>query len=79
MSAPRDSVPPPPTISDAGVLSSDPCALNLRSEVQEDTIRILLATDNHIGYMERDPIRGQDSINTFEEVLQLASKHDVCL
>ncbi|KAK2460808.1 hypothetical protein APHAL10511_007278 [Amanita phalloides] len=62
MSGVRDSVPPPPTISDA---------------VREDTIRILLATDNHIGYMERDPIRGQDSINTFKEVLQLAAKHAV--
>lgn len=37
----------------------------------------MLATDNHIGYMERDPIRGQDSINTFKEILQLAVKHDV--
>ncbi|KAG6840299.1 meiotic recombination [Blastosporella zonata] len=43
----------------------------------DDTIRILLATDNHIGYNERDPIRGQDSINTFKEILQLAVKHDV--
>ena len=43
----------------------------------DDTIRILLATDNHIGYMERDPIRGQDSINTFKEILQLAVKNDV--
>jgi len=43
----------------------------------ENTIKILLATDNHIGYMERDPIRGQDSINTFREILQLAVKHDV--
>ncbi|KII91468.1 hypothetical protein PLICRDRAFT_135642 [Plicaturopsis crispa FD-325 SS-3] len=42
-----------------------------------DTIRIMLATDNHIGYNERDPIRGQDSINTFREILQLAVKHDV--
>ncbi|KAK7460995.1 meiotic recombination [Stygiomarasmius scandens] len=42
-----------------------------------DTIRILLATDNHIGYMERDPIRGQDSINTFKEILQLAKKNEV--
>ncbi|KIY49858.1 DNA repair exonuclease [Fistulina hepatica ATCC 64428] len=42
-----------------------------------DTIKILLATDNHIGYMERDPIRGQDSINTFREVLELAVQHDV--
>lgn len=45
--------------------------------VPEDTIRILLATDNHIGYLERDPIRGQDSINTFREILQLAVKNDV--
>ncbi|KAL5478354.1 MRE11 [Sanghuangporus weigelae] len=43
----------------------------------EDTIKILLATDNHIGYLERDPIRGRDSFNTFEEILQLAVKHDV--
>jgi hypothetical protein len=45
--------------------------------VPEDTIRILLATDNHIGYLERDPIRGQDSLNTFKEILQLAVKNDV--
>jgi hypothetical protein len=45
--------------------------------VPEDTIRILLATDNHIGYLERDPIRGQDSVNTFKEILQLAVKNDV--
>lgn len=43
----------------------------------EDTIKIMLATDNHIGYNERDPIRGQDSINTFKEILQLAVKYDV--
>jgi hypothetical protein len=47
--------------------------------VPEDTIRILLATDNHIGYLERDPVRGQDSINTFREILQLAVKNDVGL
>lgn len=58
----RDSVLPVPTLRHA-----DP----------DNTIRILLATDNHIGYMERDPIRGQDSINTFKEILQLAVKHDV--
>lgn len=45
----------------------------------EDTIKIMLATDNHIGYNERDPIRGQDSINTFKEILQLAVKYDVSL
>ena len=45
----------------------------------ENTFKILLATDNHIGYLERDPVRGQDSVNTFEEILKLAVKHDVCL
>ncbi|KZS87402.1 DNA repair exonuclease [Sistotremastrum niveocremeum HHB9708] len=42
-----------------------------------NTIKIMLATDNHIGYLERDPVRGQDAINTFREILQLAVKHDV--
>ncbi|EPQ51935.1 DNA repair exonuclease [Gloeophyllum trabeum ATCC 11539] len=51
----------------------------MRVPVEEETIKILLATDNHIGYNERDPIRGQDSINTFKEILQLAVKHDVDL
>lgn len=45
--------------------------------MEDDTIRILLATDNHIGYNERDPVRGQDSINTFREILQLAVRERV--
>lgn len=44
---------------------------------QKDTFRILVATDNHIGVNERDPVRSQDSINTFKEILQLAVKHEV--
>ncbi|KAI0330035.1 DNA repair exonuclease [Cubamyces sp. BRFM 1775] len=50
---------------------------SIRNEYADDTIKILLATDNHIGYLERDPIRGQDSINAFKEILQLAVKNDV--
>jgi hypothetical protein len=53
------------------------CPLINRNVDPENTVKILLATDNHIGYMERDPIRGQDSINTFKEILQLAVKNDV--
>lgn len=45
--------------------------------MEENIVKILLATDNHIGYLERDPIRGQDSINTFKEILELAVKHEV--
>lgn len=40
-------------------------------------LQVLLATDNHIGYAEKDPVRGQDSINAFREILQLAVANDV--
>ncbi|KAK8862020.1 Double-strand break repair protein mus-23 like [Apiospora arundinis] len=42
-----------------------------------DTIRILVATDNHVGYGERDPIRKDDSWKSFDEILRLARKEDV--
>lgn len=38
---------------------------------------MLVATDTHIGYAEKDPVRGRDSINTFKEVLDLAVANDV--
>ncbi|KAF3925867.1 hypothetical protein ABW20_dc0104080 [Dactylellina cionopaga] len=44
---------------------------------EPDTIRILLATDNHVGYNERDPIRGDDSWKSFHEVMGLAKEQDV--
>ncbi|ETW77246.1 hypothetical protein HETIRDRAFT_327725 [Heterobasidion irregulare TC 32-1] len=61
-------------MSDSEFLPPQP---TIRNSFLDDTIRIMLATDNHIGYLERDPIRGQDSINTFKEILQLAVKNDV--
>ncbi|KAF2661429.1 DNA repair exonuclease [Lophiostoma macrostomum CBS 122681] len=42
-----------------------------------DTIRILVATDSHVGYNERDPQRSDDSWRTFHEVMCLAKEHDV--
>jgi hypothetical protein len=41
------------------------------------TLKVLLSTDNHLGYLERDPIRGRDSFAAFEEVLSLARRHKV--
>ncbi|EGC34567.1 hypothetical protein DICPUDRAFT_34779, partial [Dictyostelium purpureum] len=38
----------------------------------KNVMRILVATDNHLGYLERDPIRGDDSFNSFEEILKYA-------
>lgn len=35
------------------------------------TFRFLITTDNHLGYLERDPRRGEDSYTTFEEVLRI--------
>ena len=42
-----------------------------------DTIRILVATDNHVGYAEKDAIRGDDSWKSFHEVMCLARDKDV--
>ncbi|RLV92475.1 DNA repair protein rad32 [Spathaspora sp. JA1] len=43
----------------------------------ENTIRILLTTDNHVGYAETDPIRSSDSHLTFHEITQIANTHKV--
>lgn len=51
--------------------------LLLLTTVEADTIRILVATDNHVGYEERDPIRRDDSWRTFDEILNLARTEDV--
>ncbi|WEW56974.1 meiotic recombination [Emydomyces testavorans] len=44
---------------------------------EADTIRILVSTDNHVGYNERDPVRGDDSWKTFHEIMCLAKDRDV--
>lgn len=44
-----------------------------------DTIKILIATDIHLGFEEEDLIRGDDSFDAFEEVLMLASQEQVDL
>jgi double-strand break repair protein MRE11 len=41
-------------------------------EGDTDVFRILVVTDTHLGYMERDPIRGNDSFTTWEECLKQA-------
>ncbi|KAK7206668.1 double-strand break repair protein mus-23 [Myxozyma melibiosi] len=49
--------------------------------ISEDahTIRILISSDNHVGYNERDPIRGEDSWKTFHEVMTIAKEREVDL
>jgi double-strand break repair protein MRE11 len=48
-----------------------------RAEEGSNTLRILVATDCHLGYLEKDGERGFDSFDTFEEVCRLAVKNNV--
>jgi len=50
-------------------------ATSVIEECDDETIRIMLSTDNHLGYLEDDPIRADDSFAAMEEVLFLARKH----
>lgn len=44
---------------------------------KENTFKILVATDCHLGYEESDPNIGDDSFKTFEEILIKATEHEV--
>ena len=39
-------------------------------------MRIVISTDNHLGYLEKDPVRGDDSFAAFEEVFSVAKRHN---
>ncbi|XP_062843975.1 double-strand break repair protein MRE11 [Trichomycterus rosablanca] len=43
----------------------------------EDTFKILIATDIHLGYLEKDAIRGNDSFVTFDEIMKCAKQNEV--
>ena len=36
-----------------------------------------IASDNHVGYAENDPVRCGDSLESFEEILSIAKEKDV--
>lgn len=43
----------------------------------EDTFKILVATDIHLGFMEKDAVRGNDTFVTLDEILRLALENEV--
>uniref|UniRef100_A0A8C6DAX0 Double-strand break repair protein n=1 Tax=Moschus moschiferus TaxID=68415 RepID=A0A8C6DAX0_MOSMO len=45
----------------------------------ENTFKILVATDIHLGFMEKDAVRGNDTFVTLDEILRLAQENDVDL
>ncbi|KAM6342270.1 double-strand break repair protein MRE11 isoform 1-T1 [Podargus strigoides] len=49
----------------------------INSQDDEDTFKILIATDIHLGYLEKDPVRGNDTFVTFNEILEHAQKSEV--
>lgn len=48
-------------------------------EDKSDMLRILVATDCHLGYMEKDEIRRHDSFQAFEEICSIAEQKKVDL
>ncbi|KAL3628334.1 meiotic recombination [Castilleja foliolosa] len=46
-------------------------------EDMSDMLRILVATDCHLGYMEKDEIRRHDSFQAFEEICSIAEQKQV--
>ncbi|KAM4859227.1 double-strand break repair protein MRE11 [Thomomys bottae] len=43
----------------------------------ENTFKILVATDIHLGFMEKDAVRGHDTFVTLDEILRLAQENEV--
>ena len=44
--------------------------------MDDDVFRIVISTDNHLGFMEKDPVRCHDALATFNEVMVVAKdKH----
>ncbi|XP_062170234.1 double-strand break repair protein MRE11 [Alnus glutinosa] len=50
---------------------------DLPGEEISNTLRILVATDCHLGYMEKDEIRRHDSFQAFKEICSIAKQKQV--
>ncbi|XP_953263.1 double-strand break repair protein, putative [Theileria annulata] len=50
---------------------------DLDESEDDNVVKILVFTDTHLGYKEDDPFRGNDSLNTFEELLFIAKHLEV--
>jgi double-strand break repair protein MRE11 len=44
---------------------------------ESSLFRIMIATDNHLGFLENDQIRGDDSFVSFEEILKVSKSENV--
>lgn len=55
----------------------DDFCLLFKSSDDENTFKILVATDIHLGFMEKDAVRGNDTFITLDEILRLAQENEV--
>ncbi|CRH03066.1 double-strand break repair protein MRE11, putative [Plasmodium relictum] len=65
---------------EGGDLFKDMNVNELKTKLSEkfpDTFKIMLCTDNHLGYKENNSIQKKDSFNSFEEILFIAKKLNV--
>lgn len=53
------------------------CSAIIFREDFSNTLRILVATDCHLGYMEKDEIRRHDSFQAFDEICSIAEQKNV--
>jgi hypothetical protein len=42
--------------------------------MDDDVVRIVISTDNHLGFQDKSPVRYADSFAAFEEVLHSGKK-----
>ena len=50
----------------------------MTSQSEEETmLRILVSSDIHLGYGEKDPVKGDDSFKSFNELLGIGVKEEV--
>ncbi|XP_066250453.1 double-strand break repair protein MRE11 [Euwallacea similis] len=66
-------------MSDQIELDSEESQYEDEERKKEDIFLILVATDIHLGYAERDPVRSKDTFETFEEILKTARSKNVDL
>ena len=48
-----------------------------QSSDDNSLFRIMIATDNHLGFLENDQIRGDDAFASFEEILKVSKSENV--
>lgn len=62
--------------SEASVTAAAAAAASMDPDLEANVMRILVATDNHVGYDERQKW-GQDALNTLREIMQMAKDQRV--